>query len=770
MMENNRMMEKNKKNINVIDIFFKKHFSSIYIIRLILNLVLLNILVIYFVIHFFFNQSTQNRMNSSENFNNLYFFKTVQKNEETYGNIIYVISIIYIILSLAFFILEFYIKWRKNNKLEYMLKIEGNKISENKISNKTSTHNLPDQNKNYEHTLEDSKTINTNQLKDRNKHKNAHTNIHITTNYIFVYILLILLGISQYNITEYVLYFYFILAICELNTPLTISMKLIHFITKYYKINFLKREKKSNNSNIIIKKKDIYFFFGYFLILRFLKKTNIYDKIIIFKKSKPVYESNLKNENNKIWIKNNYIFYHYFIIFSFFKNCIIHIFHFLKKWIYDHIKTKEKKKNMNETGPLLRNIKNVNTDVDKIEINYNNNLKKNANISNTVVNNCNVSNQNPKKKKINNKCNKNNITKKSLEIENSDDIKKDDIKLNSSDKITNNLSMKKNELNKIIKNTNKYKDYYIKYNKYNKTISDMEKEEEFEFEDEKYFVNKNFSMIEKRQFNVIENKNNEIYSSDINIYEEKSQKKKKANINPKQLELKQLEHNRLELKHIYEQNKDNSLYFSNTSSTQVNEKETTEVDPSEENISYKDKNDISIKSYNNYMMKYQNISREYQGQCYNPDQDISYSYNNKYINKEENVNKKSFSKTEFDNVPSLNINKSNTICTYRLTYKIKKPNLDKKYISFEKNVKKILSNFKRRMEISIFLNAIYKIALLLNILIIFFVMSIMLNINLFIFTTNVNSFFFYKIISILIQCCYFVFFHLYVYEYNNIIK
>ncbi|CXI19903.1 conserved Plasmodium protein, unknown function [Plasmodium berghei] len=764
-MENSRMVEKKKKNINVIDRFFKKHFSSIYIIRLILNLVLLNILVIYFVIHFFFNQSTQNRMNSSENFNNLYFFKTVQKNEETYGNVIYVISIIYIILSLAFFILEFYIKWRKNNELEYMIEIEGNQISENKqkkneskISNKTSTHNLPYQNKNYEHILEDSKTLNTNHLKDRNKQKNAHTNIHITTNYIFVYTLLMLLGIRQYNITEYVLYFFFILAICELSTPLTISMKLIHFITKYYKINFLKRGKKSNNSGIMIKKKDIYFFWGYFVILRFLKKINIYDKIIIIiKKSKPVYESDLKNENSKIVIKNNYIFYYYFIIFSFFKKCITYMFHILRRWMYNHIKTKdEKKKNINETESLLRNIENMNTDVDKIEINYNDNLKKKINIYNTVVYHFNVPNKN---KKNNNICNKNKITKINLENENSGDIKKDDIKLNSSDKIANNLSMKKNELNKIIKNTNKYKDYYIKYNKYNKTISDMD-EEEFEFENEKYFVNKNFSMIEKRQFNVIENKNNEIHSNDINKYEEKSQKKKKKNINPKHLELK----------HIYEQNKDNSLYFSNTSSTQVNEKETTEVDPNEENISYIDQNDFSTKFYNNYMVKYENISKKYQGQCCNPDQDISYSYNNKCINKEENIDNNYFSKTELGHVPSLNINKRNTICTHRLTYKIKKHNLDKKNISFEKNVKRILSNFKKRMEVWIFLNAIYKIALLLNILIIFFVMSIMLNINLYIFTTNVNSFFFYKMISILIQCCYFVFFHLYVYEYNNIIK
>ncbi|VTZ67803.1 conserved Plasmodium protein, unknown function [Plasmodium chabaudi chabaudi] len=764
-MENNRMVEKKKKNINVVDRFFKKHFSSIYIIRLILNLVLLNILVIYFVIHFFFNQSTQNRMNSSENFNNLYFFKIVQKNEETYENVIYVISIIYVILSLAFFILEFYIKWRKNNELKYVMGIEDNQMSgtkqkenENKISNKNSTHILPDQNSYYEHTLKNSKTINTSQLKDLNKKKNAHTNIYITTNYIFVYTLLILLGIRQYNITEYVLYFYFILAICELITPLTISMKLINLVTKYYKINFLKKEKKNNNnnSNIMIKRRDIYFFFCYFAILRFLKKTKIYDKIMI-KKSKPVHEPNLKTENNQIEIKNknvfskyfailkqnikkknNYIFYHYFVIFSFLKNCIIHILHILRGWMYSHIKTKEKNKNMNEAG-LPRNIENVNTDLDKREINYNDNLKKNINISNTVVNHFNAPNESTKSEKKNGIHNKNKITKKSLAIEKSV-IKKDDLKLkalDSSDKITSHLSMKKRELNKIIKNTNKYKDYYIKYNKYNKTASDME-EEELEFEDEEYFVNKNVSMIEKRQFKVIENNSN-----DMNKCEEK-----KINVNP----------NQLELKHIYEHNKDNSLYFSNTSSTEVDEKETTEADHNKENISYKDKNGVSTKFYNNYMAN----------RC-NSNEDIPYSYNNKYINK-EGGDKNYFSKTEFDHAPSLNINKRNTICTYGLTYKIKKNDVDKKNISFEKNIKIILSNFKRRMEVCIFLNAIYKIALLLNILIIFFVMSIMLHINLYIFTINLKPFFFYKIISILIQCCYFVFFHLHVYEYNTMIK
>ncbi|CAD2100333.1 conserved Plasmodium protein, unknown function [Plasmodium vinckei] len=685
MMENSRMVEKKKKNINVVDRFFKKHFLSIYIIRLILNLVLLNILVIYFVIHFFFNQSTQNRMNSSENFNKLYFFKTVQKNEETYENAIYVISIIYVILSLTFFILEFYIKWRTNNELKYMMGIGGSQMpgikqkeNENKISNKNSTHILPDQNSYYEHTLENSKTINTRQLKDLNKKKNVHTNIYITTNYIFVYILLLLLGIRQYNITEYVLYFYFILAICEFITPLMISMKLINFVTKYYKIHFLKREKmNNNNSNMMIKKRDIYFFFCYFAILRFLKKTKIYDKIMI-KKNKPVHESDLKTENNKIEIKN---------------------------------------KNINETGHL-RNIETVNTDMGKREINYNDNLKKNISISNTDVNHFNVANENTKSEKKNSICNKNKIAKKSLAIEKYV-IKKDDLKLkalDSSDKITSHLSMKKNELNKIIKNTNKYKDYYIKYNKYNKAISDME-EEQFEFKDEEYFENKNLSIIEKRQFKVIENNSN-----DMNKYEEK------INVNP----------NQLELKHIYEQNKDNSLYFSNTSSTEVNEKETTEADHNEESISYKDKNGVSTKFYNNYMVKPENISRDQGNHC-NSNEDIPYSYNNKCINQEENVEKSYFSKTECTHTPSLNINKRNPIRTHGLTYKIKKNDVDNKNISFEKNIKIILSNFKRRMEVCIFLNAIYKIALLLNILIIFF-------------------------------CCYFVFFHLHVYEYNNMIK
>ncbi|CAD2088203.1 conserved Plasmodium protein, unknown function [Plasmodium vinckei brucechwatti] len=686
-MENSRMVEKKKKNINVVDRFFKKYFLSIYIIRLILNLVLLNILVIYFVIHFFFNQSTQNRMNSSENFNKLYFFKIVQKNEKTYENVIYVISIIYVILSLTFFILEFYIKWRKNIELKYMMGIGDSQMpetkqkeNENKISNKNSTHILPDQNSHYEHTLENSKTINTRQLKDLNKKKNVHTNIYITTNYIFVYTLLMLLGIRQYNITEYFLYFYFILAICEFITPLTISMKLINFVTKYYKINFLKREKmNNNNSNIMIKKRDIYLFFCYFAILRFLKKTKIYDKIMI-KKNKSVHEPDLKTENNKIEIKN---------------------------------------KNINETGLLLRNTETVNTDMGKREINYNSNLKKNIKISNTVVNHFNVGNENTKSEKKNSICNQNKITKKSLAIEKYV-IKKDDLKLkglDSSDKITSHLSMKTNELNKIIKNTNKYKDYYIKYNKYNKAINDME-EEQFEFEDEEYFVNKNLSIIEKRQFKVIENNSN-----DMNKYEEK------INVNP----------NQLELKHIYEQNKDNSLYFSNTSSTEVNEKETTEADYNDENISYKDKNGVSIKFYNNYMVKPENISREDQGNRCNSNEDIPYSYNNKCINKEENVDKSYFSKTECAHTPSLNINKRNTIRTHGLTYKIKKNDVDNKNISFEKNIKIILSNFKRRMEVCIFLNAIYKIALLLNILIIFF-------------------------------CCYFVFFHLHVYEYNNMIK
>ncbi|CAD2088234.1 conserved Plasmodium protein, unknown function [Plasmodium vinckei lentum] len=687
MMENRRMMGKKKKNINVVDRFFKKHFLSIYIIRLILNLVLLNILVIYFVIHFFFNQSTQNRMNSSENFNKLYFFKTVQKNEETYENVIYVISIIYVILSLTFFILEFYIKWRKNNELKYMMGIGGSQMpgteqkeNENKISNKNSTHILPDQNSHYEHTLENSKTINTRQLKDLNKKKNAHTNIYITTNYIFVYTLLVLLGIRQYNITEYVLYFYFILAICEFITPLMISMKLINFATQYYKIHFLKREKmNNNNSNMVIKKRDIYFFFCYFAILRFLKKTKIYDKIMI-KKNKPVHKPDLKTENNKIEIKN---------------------------------------KNMNETEPFLRNIETVNTDMGKREINYNDNLKKNISISNTDVNHFNVGNENTKSEKKNSICNQNKITKKSLAIEKSV-IKKDGLKLkglDSSDKITSHLSMKKNELNKIIKNTNKYKDYYIKYNKYNKAISDME-EEQFEFKDEEYFVNKNLSMIEKRQFKVIENNSN-----DMNKYDEK------INVNP----------NQLELKHIYEHNKDNSLYFSNTSSTEANEKETTEADHNEESISYKDKNGVSTKLYNNYMVKPENISREDQGNHCNSNEDIPYSYNNKCINKEENADKSYFSKTECAHTPNLNINKRNPICTHGLTYKIKKNNVDNKNISFDKNIKIILSNFKRRMEVCIFLNAIYKIALLLNILIIFF-------------------------------CCYFVFFHLHIYEYNYMIK
>ncbi|KEG01588.1 hypothetical protein YYE_03686 [Plasmodium vinckei vinckei] len=661
MMENNRMMEKKKKYINVVDRFFKKHFLSIYIIRLILNLLLLNILVIYFVIHFFFNQSTQNRMNSSENFNKLYFFKTVQKNEETYENVIYAISIIYVILSLVFFILEFYIKWRKHNELKYMMGIRDNQVpgtKQNEISNKNSTHILPDQNSHYEHTLENSKTINTRQLKDLNKNKNAHTNIYITTSYIFVYILLMLLGIRQYNITEYVLYFYFMLAICEFITPLTISMKLINFVTKYYKTHFLKREKmNNNNSNMMIKKRDIYFFFCYFAILRFLKKTKIYDKIMV-KKNKPIHEPDLKTENNKIEIKNknlfskyfailkqnikkknNYIFYNYFGIFSFLKNCIIHTLHILKRWIYSHIKTKDKNKNMNETGPLLRNIETVNTDMGKREINYNSNLKENINISNIVVNNFNTPNENTKSEKENSICNKNKIAKKSLAIEKSV-IKKDDLKLkglDSSDKITSHLSMKKNELNKIIKNTNKYKDYYIKYNKYNKAINDME-EDQFEFEDDEYFVNTNLSMIEKRQFKVIENNSN-----DMNKYGEKK------NINP----------NKLELKHIYDQNKDNSLYFSNTSSTEVNEKETTEADHNEESISYKDK-------------------------C---------------ISKEENANKSYFSKTEYAHTTSLNINKRNTIRTHGLTYKIKKNDMGNKNISFEKNIKIILSNFKRRMEV-----------------------------------------------------------------------
>ncbi|VWU52477.1 conserved protein, unknown function, partial [Hepatocystis sp. ex Piliocolobus tephrosceles] len=88
---------------------------------------------------------------------------------------------------------------------------------------------------------------------------------------------------------------------------------------------------------------------------------------------------------------------------------------------------------------------------------------------------------------------------------------------------------------------------------------------------------------------------------------------------------------------------------------------------------------------------------------------------------------------------------------------------------FKKNVKLFLLDFESKIEVFYFFKMIYKFVLFLNILLILFVKGIFMYINFYSFINKFgNSFFFYKFILILILCCYFMLFHLYIHEYKNL--
>ncbi|KNG75921.1 hypothetical protein PFMG_02062 [Plasmodium falciparum IGH-CR14] len=311
----------------------KTNYMSIHIIHLIMNIIVLNYIVIYiFFLNKYNNDSKRNILDEDQNY---YFHVEGNKIEE---RLRYTLIIIYIFFCLTLHVFICITQYYNNNNNKGLCKNLSNKDNVNHVycENKINKENKNKENcKLYENknTLGNKRkngymNKNYKQLKDKKRNED----IYISINYIFLYILLALIGLSNYHIKEFFFYFYCILIICEINTPIIIFMNLIKIINKYYKKKYLFKDYNSINN---IKKNDLYIFFCYFVLLRYLKKFHIYQKFKISqseKKKKNVISTYYEKEK-KIgglfclfnYIKNKNITYYYTYVY---KNTI-HLF--LKK-------------------------------------------------------------------------------------------------------------------------------------------------------------------------------------------------------------------------------------------------------------------------------------------------------------------------------------------------------------------------------------------------------------------------------------------------------
>ncbi|CRG93143.1 conserved Plasmodium protein, unknown function [Plasmodium gallinaceum] len=828
------------KIINIKEKVSKQYIHG-YIIYIIFNILLLNYLLLYFVLNFYNNKY----LGVKKDFSSIKSSILETNNEkEKYNTFTYLICVIYIIFSLIFYVLEFFIKFngtflsdlylfRKKNFIDYNVKI-------------------PQNNK-------------------------KNTEIYVTINYIFIYFLLTILGLIKCNIDEYFFYFFSLIIICEINTPLKVFMVFIKIIKKYYKNSYMKKE-YNNVDNI--KKRDLYFFFCYFIIIRYLGNFSLYEKFNIYK------YLTFKNYSEKL-SRNKYFsminFQNYVSPSLFYKdilkrdllNYMKNIFKFLKKYIrkfnYTFIFINNSAKN------ILSKFFNILQYILTENFFFFNNIVKEENICTIKTENSELNHGATELKKKEKDMNTSEIhkcvNKKNKKVLHEQPIKRNQIK----QKIIHNdntlceeeneyidepnyfYELSKKEYLKMKRNVNKYNNYYeyFKKNKPNRS------EDEYVSTSE----NENFNFIKrkKRQFQVVEaDKNKFIFDNleDNELSNDNTSKKYFIDIEDEACIFINEDENKRNDNKGGENKKDNCIEkkidgvnenYNNASIYYPYLKEPSNIDIPNKNkngdLYNKDNicgennysDDVSFKKGNNEICNKRKKHKEtytkndIKGCCFSMKTNELKKFihekgcqserkNKKEINIENSMERKNMKNIEIYNFKNEKKKKKSIACSdiqnnsedslnfkifninkktnnkYNIKNGLKKKNNDifiggneanvlskssifyevcnqqeknilrkkKKMKNLKKNLKIFLSNFKRKMEICIFLNMVYKIISLLNILLIFFVKGIYMYINLYYFISKYKtSFFFQKILLTLIQCSFFFLFHLYAYEYKK---
>ncbi|SPJ09646.1 conserved Plasmodium membrane protein, unknown function [Plasmodium sp. DRC-Itaito] len=750
----------------------KRNYLSIHIIHFIMNIIVLNYMVIYiFFLNKYHNDSKRNILDENEN----YYFHVEGNNIEERLRYTLIIIYIFFCLTLHLFICigEYYNNNNNNNKR--LCKNLSNKDNiynvyyENKINNdKKNKENYKFyENKNPLGNKKNNEYMNKNYKQLRDKKRND--DIYISLNYIFLYVLLFLIGLSNYHIKEFFFYFYCILIICEINTPIIIFMNLIKIINKYYKKKYLFKDYNTINN---IKKKDLYIFFCYFVLLRYLKKFHIYEKFKISqsenesekkkkKKKKKNLISTFYEKENKIeglfclfnYMKNNKITYYYTYVYKntihlFLKKkqinkfCKIIYSFFIKKGgiIYSRITTLLK-----HLLIILRHqtVDEKGTDHSKKKIYITHDASEIENTNTTITNN--VGKEIKKKKqeidKYYNCLINKNICKEINTYSNVFKLEEKKIKASNKENYHNEKITQK-EYDKVRKNVYKYKNYYEYFEKY----KDEDTCNNLSFYENEILDNNNIYFLskkKKKEFQVIEQGKNKLFfnknmtsEEDNNIYKiEEEIKNNNIYIHSNNI-------------HINKMSTDTSLYCYSSSSEQINK--------SQYHNTNHDKNDKSFFSYEKEepirYKKKTNVIKKKKIKIYC-----------KHYHDVEHINKKVIIINNNNNNDSNDSNDSNDNYNHN-------NNHNNNFICLENNVKMFLSNFKRKMEIYKFLQMIYKVLLLLNIYLIFSIKGIIIYMNIyyFIFKSTHSLFSFHKCFLILLQCCYFCFFRLYVYEYRKL--
>ncbi|KYO01353.1 putative membrane protein [Plasmodium gaboni] len=730
-----------------------RNYMSIHIIHFIMNIILLNYMVIYiYFLNKYNNDSKKNMLDEDQNY---YFQVESNKIEE---RLRYTLVIIYIFFCLFLRLFICIGQYYNNNK--GLCKNMRNKDNIYNVYDENNINKINNENKNkeccnfYENIIYvgnkkkyDYMNKNPKELKDKKRNED----IYISLNYIFLYILLFLIGVCNYHIKEFFFYFYCILIICEINTPLIIFMNLIKIINKYYKKNYLFKDYNSINN---IKKNDLYIFFFYFVLLRYVKKFHIYGKFKVSQSEKNKVQNIKKKNNNN---KKKYIistFYKkenkiggLFCLFNYIKNNII-IYYYI--YVYKNtIHLFLKKKQINKFYEIIYSffIKKAFIIYDTIRTSLKNVL---IILRHKTVEEKNTDNYNKKKEHDINKYDHNWVIKKNLckeintysnDSKEHEDEEEDKKKKDSHKEYYNNEIITKKEYEKIKKNFYKYKNYYEYFKKYkNDDTSNNMSVYENEIID-----NNNFYFLpkkKKKEFQVIEQGENKLF------FKNKMENEESNNIYEVQEEIKNsntyIHSNSI---HINKISTDTSLYCHSSSTERRNKSQFHDTNndknnksflscEKEESIQYKKKtNVIKKKKIKIYYKHYHDV------------EDINKKVTIKNNNNKNNNNKNNNNKNKNNN------NNNNLMC-------------------LENNVKIFLSNFKSKMEIYKFLKRIYKVVLLLNIYLIFFIKAIIIYMNIyyFIFKSTHSLFSFHKCFLILLQCCYFCFFRLYLHEYKKLKK
>ncbi|SBT31348.1 conserved Plasmodium protein, unknown function [Plasmodium ovale wallikeri] len=261
-----------------IELYCKKCLSSIYIIHLLFNILLLNYLLIYLFVIYFYRTNKKNHIKSSGNYSNHEFSKTLEGKHDIdrYDQVTHFVGMVYILFSLSFYVLDFFTKWKYCGVLAGDVFIEGPTARPKHGNNSGESRGGSSANRVIHEKGDGEKR--DGEKRDSEKRdggKGSSAEAHIAGNYIMLYLCLALLGLRTRTISEHVFSYHCVLMICEINTPLTVFMNIIKVTKRYYEDNYLKRGSRIHLGNII-RKRDLFLFFCYFMILRFFKKVSFY--------------------------------------------------------------------------------------------------------------------------------------------------------------------------------------------------------------------------------------------------------------------------------------------------------------------------------------------------------------------------------------------------------------------------------------------------------------------------------------------------------------